>query len=405
MIKKLLKKDLTKVLMSSIAAQFINIFSSVFIARYLPVEEIGIIAAITALVSIFAGVGCLRYNQAIIISDSQEECDSLFSLSLFLSLIFSGLSLIIILILNFITPDVIHKYSFYIYFVPIWTFSSLFALSLNEVNVYHQRFDLFSKNHIFRAVIGLVFQLPVIRWPSIIIPLVVKTIAELFYLKGNFKITVDTKLHSLKLVAKKHIQFPLHETPSQLMLLASKNFIFFAYTFYYSNYALGLFSMAYRVFKIPHLTIGENVRRVIEVKLKSLDELSAHKYIDKVFMALIIVSISISVAVYLISPYIIPLILGKKWIELIGYINAFIPLIILTISTIPFLAYFKVNQRLGIISFNNLLQLLALLGCVLLLAKKNSGLEFAGYYSITVSMCMSFIIFQYYFQRLRSKRI
>jgi O-antigen/teichoic acid export membrane protein len=399
-----IKKDLARVLLSSFLSQGINIASTLFVARYLSISDVGTIAGITAFVSLFSGIGCLRYNQAIIIADSKEECDSLFTLSLILSFIFSILSLLIIFLLHLLKVEAMLEYGYHIYFVPLWTLTTLLGLTLNEVNVFHKRFDLFSKNNIFKSIVSLICQLPVLFFSSISIPLIGKTIAELFYFKGDFKIEIVADKYKLKAVAKRFIQFPIYETPIQLMLLASKNVVFFAFSFYYSNYALGLFSMAYRIFKIPHLTIGENIRRVVELKLKLKELNHADQYIDKIFLAMIMVSIVLGSIVYISAPHIISFILGEKWTNSVGYIYAFIPLIFLTLTTIPFLAFFKIHNKLGIITFNNFLQLAAHLICILLFAKKSTPLEFAWYYSGTSSACMSLVIFQYYIKRFINKR-
>jgi|GEM_PF-2659737 len=406
MLRKIFQKDLTKVLLSSFASQGINIFTSLFLARFLSISQIGIIAGITAMVSLVGGIGCLRYNQAILIAENKEECDTLFTLSLLISLFFFFFFLFGIIGTKIIKPELISEYGPYIYIAPLWSLTSIFSLTLNEVNVFHKRFDLFSKNNLLKAIVAFILHLPVVVFSnSILIPLLGKLLSELVYFKGNFKINIIKDFKKLATISKKYNQFPIHETPIQLMLLISKNAIFFAYSFYYSNYALGLFSMAYRIFKIPHLIIGENVRRVIELKLKSKNSNEVFYYINKTFLSLLAVSIILSVITYFSIPFVIPILLGKKWLKMAGYVYAFIPLIILTLSIVPFLAYFKINGRLGIISFNNFLQLIALIGCILIASRNSTPLEFALYYSLTSSICMTIIIVQYYYGYFRYKRL
>ncbi|WP_313468643.1 oligosaccharide flippase family protein [Carnobacterium sp.] len=363
-IKKLFSskymKNITVLASGSIISQIISMAISPLTTRLFSPTELGMYTIVTTAISLFGPIICLKYDMVIVGAESEEEANSVitlsfiisFFLSIFLSIIYSlvflsndykGLNLLVIII---------------IIFVLLLTYgTNNILIAYNNKN---SLYKLISKVTILKAIVSnsMIVLAGIFNWGVFGLSLS-QIIGNLSGIKkmstslwSNKEKIFNINKNILSNAFIKYINQPKYNAFSALVSTSIYSSINLFIKSMYSANILGLYSISYRVFGIPFSVISANIARVFYegATEEKKDNGNYSKIFLKtlIFLSALIVPIMFFIAI--ISPWVFSLVFGDKW-EVAGeYVRLLAPMfavrLIAESLTTSFIISFKQNVEL-----------------------------------------------------------
>lgn len=340
------------------ASQAIVAVLPLLLAKILSPEEMGIIAGLTAVVGIFGGVAHLRYANVINIADNESEALGLERASVKISFFISVLILLILTLLDFsgLVPT-LSQWRPWSYFIPAWVLTTSLYTSKTEFFVFKKNYQQYSLINVIRSVVTVLLHIPIFWVGGIFIPLMAKTLGELvpfvfFRQKSLASPTKDIE------VIKKYRHYSIHDTPIYVLTLLSKNIIFFSVGSFYSLATLGIFSLSYKIFKLPLSLVGESMRKVLERKFKDHVDDSArfNSLLHRSLAGILIVVFGIALGIYYLTEPFFEYFFDERWISASSYVIAMLPAMGFHLFTTPYQSAYKVQGKMKILTRVQLIQ-------------------------------------------------
>ena len=149
---------------------------------------------------------------------------------------------------------------------------------------------------------------------------------------------------SLWHVARRYKRMPLLNGPNVLvdaLRLNGVNLLIGAW----SVEALGQFNLAWRILEVPLALINGAVSQVFFHKLSTLEPGQMRPLVRLVIKRILVLALAPFAALYLISPWLFPLLFGAQWSDAGYFARALIPWLFLTLVTSPLSNLFVVAER------------------------------------------------------------
>ena len=149
---------------------------------------------------------------------------------------------------------------------------------------------------------------------------------------------------SLWHVARRYKRMPLLNGPNVLvdaLRLNGVNLLIGAW----SVEALGQFNLAWRVLEVPLALVNGAVSQVFFHKLSTLEPGQMRPLVRLVIKRILVLALAPFAALYLVSPWLFPLLFGAQWSDAGYFARALIPWLFLTLVTSPLSNLFVVAER------------------------------------------------------------
>ena len=273
-------------------------------------------AVYASITSIFGVLACLRYEQAIVLPDSQEEAASIFSLSVFAAI---GVSLFTIPLIWITGPYLLDgdKYSILgrlIWLVPVSVFVYGLTLALEYWSTRNKRFTQLSIARLFSSVTsnsGMLGSgtLGYTSGSSMIFSnLAGQSVSCSLLAKSTWKIHgmliwKNLSFQKVRDSAYRYKKFPLYNGWAGLLNIVSWQLPIFVLTGYFSPEIAGFYAFGFRIIQMPMSLIGGAVTQVFH---QSASEANNNGRLPQLVETLVQKMIKISV-----FPTIILLLTGK----------------------------------------------------------------------------------------------
>ncbi len=139
-------RDVVKLLTGTAAAQIITILTAPFISRLYDPTAFGTLAVFVSLISIVGVIVCLRYEQAILLPEKDEEASNIFALSLFITFVISAISLFIVLLGHNWLPQLLNapELTPFLWLIPFSLLIQGVVYSFSNWQARHKRFGRLS---------------------------------------------------------------------------------------------------------------------------------------------------------------------------------------------------------------------------------------------------------------------
>ena len=321
------------------------------LTRFLTPEEMGVIAGLTAVVGVFGGVAHLRFANVINIADDESEALALERGSILITALVSVLCLLVLVGLDLAGVPQVVQWRPWSYFIPAWVFTTALYTSKTEVFVFQKNYHAYSLINVIRSLVTVLLHVPILWTGGIFIPMAAKTLGELVpfvFLRQRRRAPVL----AVRPVLKKYLHYSLHDTPIYLMTLLSKNMIFFAVGAFYSLATLGVFSIGYKVFKIPLSIVGESIRKVLERKLKdhvgNVPRFGSLLYRSMAGLSLVVLALCLGVVFFIDDAF--ALFFDSRWADAGDYVIALLPAMGLHLLTTPYQSAYKVQGQMKVLT-------------------------------------------------------
>lgn len=296
-----------------------------------------------------------RYQFAIILPKSNREAVKVFSLSLYLTFIYSFLLFLAVLLFG-----TLHEVSVGVYFVPsyvllfgIW--NSFAYLSIRNRNFLQNAISKFLQSF-FYVISALALGLLSYTLLGLI---VAKTfgmmMAGIYLFKDSYIKLKYTKVNDLREIAKKFVDYPKYGLVPAFLDILSVQGIILILTKFYSTNDLGFFGLTYLVLNAPIGLIGTSFRDVFYQKINSFIQQNELKRSLKFFMrsalALFFAGLPISLIIYLTGPEIFSFVFGEKWMRSGEFASILSVSFLVQLVVSPLSSIFNAANKIKIASF------------------------------------------------------
>ncbi|MBO0602552.1 oligosaccharide flippase family protein [Sporosarcina sp. E16_3] len=361
MIKKLLKSDFNRNVFTLFSgtsiAQLIPLAITPILTRIYGPEDFGVFALYTSIVAILSVLATGRYELAILIPKKNVDAINIASLAITLSLMFSSLLLVILLIggkqiIEFLN---IEQLGIWVYLIPF----SVLILAIYQVIYYllnrQKLYKQMSVNKVVQQVgigssnIGLGF---LNKDVGLIIGTLIGQFISLLLILKKLLNTKEVNLNEITIKgmrtqAKKYIDFPKYLTLAHTLNVTSSNLTIILFNKFFNATAIGHFSMTQRIMRFPLAIIGTAISDVF--RQKAAEDLMTKGNCKTLYLrtlfTLVLLGIVPFVILFIISPSLFSFVFGEEWRVAGEYARLLIPMLYLQFATSPLSSLYIIMEK------------------------------------------------------------
>jgi len=304
-------------------AQAIPIAISPILTRLYSPEDFGVFAVFVAVTSVLSVISTGRYEQVVMLPQSDEDAANIVILSLFISVVLSLILFMIVMIWNDSITGILGnpEISNWLYLIP---FSVLSMSAYNTFNYWLNRQKSFKNISATKIAQGsvtatgqFVFGYYGTGHTGLIGSYIVGWLIAFFLAVKLFKYKLyKIRLSTIMAQAKLYKNYPSTSAPGSLLDCATGQAPVFFITKGYEAATVGFFSLAGRVLFAPAIFIGLAIGQVFFQKISSLMHGDRKQILSEVISTskqLAIVALVIFIPFMMFGEELFALIFGDKW--------------------------------------------------------------------------------------------
>ena len=273
--KPFFTSDVLKLASGTAFAQLLGILTTPLLTRLYPPEAFGLAAVFISITGIVSAVMCLRYEQAIMLPETDEEAVNLLAVSIGFAMLVSLLTAFIIwwgktLLLRALNIDMLAPY---LWLMPV---AAWLGGVFNALNYWNSRTRQFGRLSVTRMVSSFVTAVATLGAGLIGIATAGAKIGAnvggqalaAIILSGQIwrddrKLFIRS-LHwrDISLVLKRYRKFPLYDTWSTLLNTASWQLPVLLLSSFFSPIVVGHYALGYRILQLPMNFVGTAIAQV-----------------------------------------------------------------------------------------------------------------------------------------------
>lgn len=347
----------------------ITIAATPILTRLYTPEDWGLVGLFIAVSMLVASIACLRYEQAIVLANDDDEAVNTFGLALSLALIISLLAFVALLLLGPILANTLNQpqLAHWLPYAPIVLISFGLAQALRYWNIRRKQFRSLAlaatANASMRAITQLLIAL-------LIAPLAAGLVGGV--LAGHvaaaliliLAVTLPPRLlklsrlriPSMLAMAQRHKKFALFSTPSILLGNAVTYLPIVLLGYFFDASIVGLYTLANRLAYIPirlaSVSIGQAfyARGVEAYRKGDLDQV-----MFRIWDRLLTLGILPMLFICLTGPSLTALVLGPQWLQSGLYLRLLTPWLFLVLISAPLAQVLAIVEKQQYSLFFNLL--------------------------------------------------
>lgn len=372
MNKNSILKSFVTLMSGSMLAQLIPILISPFLTRIFTTSDFGKFAIFTAIFSICFSLSNGKYSSSILLPKDNNILTPLVCLNILISIVFS-LSLFALIYFNsqfeFYEIDLSISFQLIIPIVVfIASFQQVYLMIANREENYKLMAVTKTSQSFINSVLNLCLGYMNFGVSGLIYSRLVAFIFSTFYLFKLISFKIKQKyfsFKSLKLIAKKYIDFPLYTLPQSLLYQLVIQIPIFFIQDVYSVYLLGLYALTRRVFTVPSNIISSSISQIYYKQATDFynEEKNRILYLKtrSVIFKLFLITAFLSLLGYSFLPDLFSFIFGNDWREA-GVISQYLLIYIVPSFIIsPFTQIFLVTRNNKFLLLSEILRFLLLI--------------------------------------------
>lgn len=380
----------------NLLAQLINSFSLLFLAKIYSPDDYAILAIFTSIFTIVTVIGCMRYEQALLIA-KENDINELLSLCLYIQrfILFLAFFICFLSYLFFNINSIFLTLPIIIYFslgISIYqcyelkvknTYTVSKAIVLRSIFTFISQcfFALFIENGL---IWGLMFSLFLI----------------FIILKKDKKV----KINFNKEIFFKFKTYPLYYFPFAAVSTISLNSTILIIGKVFGSTYLGLFFLAEKIIKAPSSVLNLALRQILTIHFNEFKDQNKILYFSAFLLFLL--SLFFGLICYLFVDFIFNNFFDKKWESVSPIVIYLIPWMIFNIVSTPFIAKIISDDKMVYLLYIQLMEFLLKIALGFY-----SYLWVLGFYNfIILYCCISFFqfllcVFAVYYIDLKKGRL
>lgn len=347
-------------------AQLISVGTAPILYRIYSKEDYGTLGTYVAIVGVIGVFSTLRYNEAIMLEEDDQDAKKVLWLNRYINIIFTLLTIIIVLIGSGFISHYLNNLELkkWLYFIPI----SIFFSGQNEIfKVWANRkkeYKLLTINSMLNAVLipiisislGIFLNSAAGLFIGLLLSQIIPTVLINLRLSKKYNLM---KKNSLNLktfieIGKKHINFPLYSLPADFVNKFSNQLPVFFISKFMGSETVALYNLSVRVLGIPIQLISNSIGNVFREKF--LSSIKNKEKISKLFKTTIINLAIIGflpfTVIFIFGEILIIIFFGEKWAISANIASILSPLFFFTliVSPISYIYYFVNKQKEDLIN-------------------------------------------------------
>lgn len=302
-------------------AQLLPFAATPILTRLYSEEDFALYTSFFAVASILVvGVGA-RYQFAIILPRKNSEAIRLFTLSIYITIVYAIILMAMVWILD---KNHISHQGIGAYFIPVYVLFFGWWTSLTYLSVRKKTFlqNAIAKvlQAVFYIITGIVLGFLKVTLLGLILAKIVSVLASALYLfKGSFIKIQYTKIENLKAVAKSYSDYPKYGLLPAFLDIMSVQGLILILTRFYTTQDLGFFGLTALVLSAPLGLIGGSFKDVFYQRITSLINNREFERAILLFrrsaLGLLLVGLPICGIIYFFGPDIFKIVFGEKWVR------------------------------------------------------------------------------------------
>lgn len=351
--------DVVKLVSGTTFAQGLSLLVAPILSRIYSPDDYGIATVFVSVITIIGVVACLRFEQAVMLPERDEIAANLLAAALLITLLISGLSLVLVLstgatfsrLLN--APDL----EPYLWLVPVAVLFRGGFLALNYWNSRKKRFGLLSTSQVIQStsISGLevgVGYAGFAQAGGLISSRIVGSAVGTFVLGGQTwredgrVLRQHTTWHSMIAGISRYRKFLLYSTWSALLNSISWQLPTFLLSAFFSSAVVGWYALGTRVLRLPMSLIGDAIARVFfQRAAESQADGTLSELVEGVFRKLVKFVMFPLMLLALIGRDLFVIVFGENWAEAGVYAQILSPWTIFWFVSSPLSTLFSVLER------------------------------------------------------------
>lgn len=358
---ELVKNGIT-LLSASTISQLIALIVYPIITRQYDPADLGVLSLFLSIVGIGTILASGKYELAIMVEKKKENAAAAFDISLFLTILLSILTLVLVL---FFKPWLVNTFnlesiSLFMNFIPLLIFLSSLGFVLTYWFNRNKRFALSARYNIVQSTVNSGLKvgfgsLGFTQWGLIAASIIGQFVGVLsvFFKKKDFeKLFIFDKL-LMKKVAKKHADFPKYTLPHSFVNTLAGNLPIMILAVWFDMTEVGLFALAMTIGFKPITIFTGSVNQVLFQKASdnSANNINSFHILKKFCVKTILLAIPLFVVIYFILPPTVAWLFGATWIKAGEYLQLMLPwfLVALMSSSLCFMPAVVGKQRVAMV--------------------------------------------------------
>jgi O-antigen/teichoic acid export membrane protein len=421
MFKQLLQKsEFTKntfiLVAGTVIAQAIPLILHPFLRRIYSPEDFGAMAVYLNIFGMLTIISALRYEATIVLPKNNNEAANILSLTFIISLIFSTLTLVALLLFKDEIVTLINfpaQYANYLYFLPFACVAFSMFQGMNYWLIRQKAFKASTSNKIIRRMVEGVIQslMGIFKMPGgLFIGDLAGNLANVLAgVKQIFKTGFRTNAVSakkIKYVFKKYIDYPKYNVLPTLLSSAATVLPFLFINKFYSTETVGYLDLSRLVLSIPLIFISATISQVFfqQITEKKHQKASIKKVVLNItYLLLAVVALEL-IVILLLGPFLFGFVFGDQYTLSGEYSKLLVFSFGLNFISSTFSSVFITFEKIKLNSLWQTLYFIAI--CSLIGFKHLSINEFLMLYvGIELVMHSSYIAMMYFIVNGYEKRI
>ncbi len=339
-------------------AQAIPIAISPILTRIYTPEDFGVFALFIAITSILGTIANARYELAIMLPKKDEDAINIVALGFIITCFITFLTLVFVIFFNDYFTNLLGntEIGFWLYFVPLTLFFSGLFNILNYFNNRKKNYKYLRNATILKSIVLAIVQLSVGLMKSGASGLITGSIIS--NMVANMKLAQNilkdkiliSKIRKVKIIAlaKKYKDFPKYNLISDLSNTLTLQIPFFVIPKVFNISISGYFFFAQKMISMPSLLIANSISQVFFEKISenNKNNIKNMPIFLNILKKLLMLSLPISIFIYLFSPTIFEIIFGKEW-RISGEISQYLAIIF-------FFTFIVSTLSITLVSYNKL---------------------------------------------------
>lgn len=330
---------------SSFLAQGIVIVSVPLLTRIYSDSQVGVLGTFAAATFLLIVPAMGKYEMAILLPEDEEVACQIFRVVILLLAFFTGLLVLLPLILFHIPPLINSWILTYYWYLPISVFFSGLFIAARYFSMRRKHFALLSKTLVYQRIFQFSVQIGVgFFWPSVhclIIGFILgQSMGTFWLLKPHRQELLATRLprktfmHHLRM----YRQFPLLTAPSTMLNTSTLQAIPFILTGLFGPAVTGLYYISMRIITLPSAFVGSSIAQVYAAQIGNYWQTDRSKVSSLFwicFFPLLFIGLVLSAGIFLYADKFIVLFLGQSWANAVPYCKSLVPILIGGICIAP----------------------------------------------------------------------
>lgn len=360
-------RHVTTLIIGQLIVHFISFAALPIITRIYTVEQIGSYSLFMAIFMVLSIVSTGRYDSAIIVEPDEKKAIALWSLSLFISFLFSLILFVFLLIFkdNLLLFLKTKQLGIYILLLPL----SIFFASINRATqFYFNKIEAYRKitlSDILKSGVnssgGVVFGLLKFLSGGLIIANILSLLIATFYLSfqlpKRFWTSVTFSIAALKEVAISFKDYLSYYSISGILSALVSNGTPIFIIFFFTEKTAGYYFMAEKVVSIPLGLVVAAISRVFYQKASILYQKNKNEFLQLIFTIqkrMLFVLVPLLIVLSLAAPYFFEL-FGDDWRKAGEMIKYFAVLVFFNNLVSPVGSISNIINRLDILLYFNII--------------------------------------------------